>query len=232
MDDIHDGDELLDKSLSGIKEIDKFLDEAINKHFYAIKRIAKTLGISNEVLLEHGGKLFNSILLEIEAKSERPRRRYPSDEELKSIVARMRHDFEILKTDRSKNLPDVAWDGLSMAVSAYKQKRPGLLSLNMVAHGAGLFEGACFSSFNDKLHKDVIARFARAGALAKLKKDPVQAAKAKAFKLWQDWQSGKTLHKSGAAFDRHVVNTLQEITATKTVERWRTKEWGLKAKEK
>ena len=61
------------------------------------------------------------------------------------------------------------------------------------------------------------------GAAAKLARDPVQAAKLEAFKLWKDWQTGKTLHRSGAAFDRYVVDSLPTIKATKTVERWRSK---------
>lgn len=63
-------------------------------------------------------------------------------------------------------------------------------------------------------------------ARARLAKDPVQAAKADAFKLWEAWQADQTLHKSGAAFDRYVVTRLTEITATKTVERWRRMEWS------
>ncbi|MBN8737663.1 MAG: hypothetical protein J0H27_15530 [Xanthomonadales bacterium] len=65
-------------------------------------------------------------------------------------------------------------------------------------------------------------------AQAKLARDPKQAAKAKAFKLWQDWQTGRVRHKSGAAFARHVVDTLP-IESTKTVERWVT-QWRKDAK--
>lgn len=62
------------------------------------------------------------------------------------------------------------------------------------------------------------------GAREKLKRDPKQAAKAQARKLWQDWQAGRTLHKSGAAFARHVVRELPILESTKVVERW-TREW-------
>ncbi|MEJ7746147.1 MAG: hypothetical protein WKF61_05220 [Luteimonas sp.] len=60
---------------------------------------------------------------------------------------------------------------------------------------------------------------AKKAAAVKLSKDPKQAAKNEAFVLWQDWQSGHVLHKSGAAFARYVVERLP-IESTKTVERW------------
>ena len=60
---------------------------------------------------------------------------------------------------------------------------------------------------------------AQKAAKAKLAKDPKQAAKTEAYKLWQDWQSRKTLHKSGAAFARYVVD-LTAIEDTGTVQRW------------
>lgn len=59
-------------------------------------------------------------------------------------------------------------------------------------------------------------------AAAKVASDPKTQAKAKAFELWRQWQAGQTLHKSGAAFALHVVNSLP-IESTKTVERWITK---------
>lgn len=65
---------------------------------------------------------------------------------------------------------------------------------------------------------------ARAAAMAKLANDPVQAIKPIAHQLWLDWQSGKTVHKSAAAFYRYVVSQHPKITETKTVERW-CKEW-------
>lgn len=61
-------------------------------------------------------------------------------------------------------------------------------------------------------------------AMARLAKDPKQAAKAEAFDRWKDWQGGKTLHKSGAAFHRYVCGQFPVITSTKTVERW-CREW-------
>jgi hypothetical protein len=73
-------------------------------------------------------------------------------------------------------------------------------------------------------HRELRKEQARAGATAKIARDPKQAAKSAAFKLWQDWQTGKTLHKSSAAFHRHVLDKLPVITSTKTVERW-CKEW-------
>lgn len=65
---------------------------------------------------------------------------------------------------------------------------------------------------------------ARAGARARLAKNPVQAAKPDAYKLWLDWQERRALHKSAAAFHRYVIDQLPIITDTKTVERW-CREW-------
>lgn len=66
------------------------------------------------------------------------------------------------------------------------------------------------------------------GAAIKLARDPKQAAKVNVFKMWQDWQEGRTIYKSAAAFARHIVNT-QPIESTKTVERW-TKQWQKQAR--
>lgn len=56
-------------------------------------------------------------------------------------------------------------------------------------------------------------------AKAKLARDPKQVAKAQAFRLWCEWKAGAARYKSGAAFARHVVDTLP-IESTKSVERW------------
>lgn len=66
-------------------------------------------------------------------------------------------------------------------------------------------------------------------ARAKLANDPKQAAKAKAFKLWQQWQTGVERHRSGAAFARHVVKVLPTLESTSVVERWVTR-WRRDAK--
>jgi hypothetical protein len=55
-------------------------------------------------------------------------------------------------------------------------------------------------------------------------KDGKQAAKAAALKLWQEWQGNEHLHKSGAAFHRHVLAKLPAISDPKTVARW-CKQW-------
>ena len=72
---------------------------------------------------------------------------------------------------------------------------------------------------------------AQEGAARKLANDPKQAAKAEAFKLWQQWQQGKTRHSSGAAFARHVIESYPAIISTKVVERWVT-DWQRKAAKK
>jgi len=64
------------------------------------------------------------------------------------------------------------------------------------------------------------------GATAKLANDPKQAVKSDVFKLWLDWQAGKTLHKSGAAFHRFVLDQYPIIVDTKTVARW-CKVWAV-----
>ena len=74
-------------------------------------------------------------------------------------------------------------------------------------------------------------RAAHAGNRAKIASDPKQAAKAEAFKLWQQWQQGMALHKSGAAFARHVIATLPAIESSKVVERWVT-DWQRDADKK
>lgn len=71
-----------------------------------------------------------------------------------------------------------------------------------------------------KARKDV----ARNAAAAKLANDPKQAAKRDARRLWEDWQSGRTLHKSAAAFARYVVDTIPAIESEESVRRW-GREW-------
>ena len=46
-----------------------------------------------------------------------------------------------------------------------------------------------------------------------------QAAKAGAFRMWKDWQTGKAVYASGAAFARHVVEQTV-IEDPNTVQRW------------
>jgi hypothetical protein len=59
-------------------------------------------------------------------------------------------------------------------------------------------------------------------------KDGKQAAKKQALNLWQDWQAGRAQYKSGAAFARHVVDSLP-IENEKTVQRW-MKLWAAEIK--
>lgn len=61
---------------------------------------------------------------------------------------------------------------------------------------------------------------AEKAAKAKLLRDPKQAAKSQARELWNDWQNGKTIHKSGAAFARYVVDALPDIESEESVKRW------------
>lgn len=61
---------------------------------------------------------------------------------------------------------------------------------------------------------------ALAGATTRLANDPKQSAKKVAQKLWEEWQSGKRLHASTAAFARFVVREQPVIQSTQVVERW------------
>lgn len=79
---------------------------------------------------------------------------------------------------------------------------------------AGSFMAALEKARNDRRH----------GALQKLMRDPKQAAKKEAFKAWKDWQAGRVIHKSQAAFARFIVDTFPTLENPKSVERW-AKEW-------
>lgn len=63
---------------------------------------------------------------------------------------------------------------------------------------------------------------ARKAIKAKLQRDPKQAAKAEAFRMWQAWQAGEVIHASGAAFARHVVEQTV-IEDPNSVQRWMRK---------
>ena len=59
-----------------------------------------------------------------------------------------------------------------------------------------------------------------------------RAAKEQAMKLFEDWQSGKKIFQSGAAFARHVVEHSNKVLVSpKVVERWVTG-WMKKRAEK
>jgi len=63
---------------------------------------------------------------------------------------------------------------------------------------------------------------ARAAASTKLANDPKQAAMREAYKHWQDWRAGRTVHKSAAAFARAIVAKHPVIQSPMTVQRWVT----------
>lgn len=68
------------------------------------------------------------------------------------------------------------------------------------------------------------SREGRRKAEMRLAKDPKQVAKKRAMQHWNDWQAGKVLHKSGAAFVRFILDKERDIKNGKTVERW-VSEW-------
>lgn len=70
---------------------------------------------------------------------------------------------------------------------------------------------------------------AKAAVSSKLANDPKQAAMRETFKLWKAWRAGKSVHKSAAAFARHVVRQFPVIESPMTVQRWVTA-WTRQAK--
>lgn len=113
----------------------------------------------------------------------------------------------------------------SMSAKEARHKAGQLLAAGLaLARG---YRALCHSLF--EAPGIVRTRQAGSGAAVKLARDPKQAAKADAFKLWQEWQTGKARHRSGAAFARHVIDTLPTIESEKTVERW-TRQWAKDAK--
>jgi hypothetical protein len=110
-------------------------------------------------------------------------------------------------------------DGVSEAAYHAMQASEAISMAQMVAGNAPF-------AVQSVIKASFVAR-ARLGAAARLAKDTdgKQAAKSKAHKLWLDWQAGRTLHASAAAFHRHVCKELPAITSTKTVEHWCT-QWS------
>jgi hypothetical protein len=71
-------------------------------------------------------------------------------------------------------------------------------------------------------HRAQTLEKARAAVSAKLANDPKQAAMRETFKLWQEWCAGRTIHRSAAAFARHIVSKFPAIESPMTVQRWVT----------
>lgn len=69
-------------------------------------------------------------------------------------------------------------------------------------------------------HRALTREQVKAAAPSRLANDPKQAARREAFKLWQAWRAGKTVHKSAAAFARHIVDKHPIIESPITVQRW------------
>lgn len=65
---------------------------------------------------------------------------------------------------------------------------------------------------------------AKRGAKAMLERDPKQLAKTAVHELWRDYQSGRKLFRSQAAFIRHALAVHAEVQSERTIERW-IKEW-------
>lgn len=82
------------------------------------------------------------------------------------------------------------------------------------------------SSMRERLRttRETLKKNAAKGAAVKLAQDPKQQAKDRIKKLWEAWQAGRELHKSGAAFCRHAVKVEPKIESVETVARW-TVQW-------
>lgn len=68
--------------------------------------------------------------------------------------------------------------------------------------------------------KEIRSQFAKLGAAANLKRDPRQLAKREIRECWENWQAGRELHKSQAAFARAMCLRFDVITSPASVERW------------
>ena len=138
--------------------------------------------------------------------------------------AKLRRRIDRVKKWAMKQSRDDIEDHLSLAVVWIIEKRltekfkEDTLEHERTAH-----------AWEVKVHRDVAKDFAwkhfkatdarKRGAAAKLANDSKQIDKVKARELFEDWQAGRTIHASGAAFARHVV-TSTSIEDTNTVQRW------------
>ncbi|MDF3862706.1 hypothetical protein P3W70_30405 [Achromobacter denitrificans] len=66
---------------------------------------------------------------------------------------------------------------------------------------------------------------ARAGALARLKRDKKQQDKALVYECWQAWQAKPESYPGQAAFARDMLTKCAHLVSTRTVEDW-CREWG------
>lgn len=78
-----------------------------------------------------------------------------------------------------------------------------------LAIDAGTQVQAARAVAKDSIRKELMQTAARReGAMRKLANDPKQAAKAKAYGLYSDWQAGRLRFANQAAFSRHVCDSL------------------------
>jgi hypothetical protein len=156
-------------------------------------------------------------------------------EHLRSRVSELEKQVAQIENGMDWFAERIGWtEGMATAAhSAFTDNFLKLFRLTRETHGLkgalAIFDGSDDSKLPPEFAKRAAefreifkSLIAAANAERALRKDPKQAAKEQAFKLWQAWQSGKETHKSGAAFARHVVGLLPAIESTKTVERWCT----------
>ncbi len=93
----------------------------------------------------------------------------------------------------------------------------------------GMFEGWELDDEWDESRNDsvesVLKAQARAGALARLRKDPKQLDKALVRECWEAWQAKPESYPTQAAFARDMLTKCAHLVNTRTVEDW-CREWG------
>jgi hypothetical protein len=191
--------------------------------------LAKDLGIDRAALTEYGAAPILCTVFETARLHSNPSvaNVYNAD-----VAASVQAQRMALRSVVPANVPDNALLGLSLCAFADNNREGEWNNLESrsinAAFGHGLFEGVMLATGDPAVAKLVRGRLAALGAVARLANDPKQAAMSEAKKLWRDWQTGKTTHKSGAAFARAVCNAFPIIENPKTVERWVT-QWRKEA---
>ncbi len=153
----------------------------------------------------------------------------PHDLELDTLSQEWRDALGMLGEDIKKTRRKI----INRCATATKQELTDVLVDVMCAMLAKqeLLKGTCISATSVLATLAQVKKRQHKGIEAKLRNDPKQAAKADARKLWNNWQTGQTLHKSQAAFARHVVDAFPVIENPKSVERWAT-QWRKEAQTK
>lgn len=94
-----------------------------------------------------------------------------------------------------------------------------------VSAGNALANAIAIDSGNEKA-REARKNMARKGAIARIERDPRQAAKQFVFNCWQEWQDAPDEYKSKADFARKMLKDEQckSLTSQKKIEDW-CREW-------